>query len=64
MTHRIYSRAPKARRFKPMDMEQGVQVSNLLHATLYEQHKPTLDLWCKDLEKEHPGWAFEARRVA
>lgn len=61
----IYARADGEKRFKPMDMKCGRQVTNLIYATVYfncdeTKEKNLLD-WCVEMTNDNPGWSFELR---
>lgn len=63
--YRIYGRKPREKRFKAMDMNRGIQVNNLIRATVYwavtESKLERLQALCKQLEEDNPGWVFELR---
>ena len=59
--YRIYARALGQNKFKPMDLAEGTQVTNLIHATLVsESQLPRVMSLLEDYEGE---MQFQARRV-
>jgi hypothetical protein len=63
--YRIYGRAPREKRFKAMDMDHMVQVTQLSKATVYwartESQVSRLKAKCEQLKLDKPGWIFELR---
>ena len=58
--YRLYGKYGSEKRFKPMDYNKGIQVVNLIHATLFtEEEKKSLD----GIDKINPEWTFEFRAV-
>lgn len=60
MKYRLYVKFPEQKRFRPVDWANGVQVSNLIHASLFTpEERATLeriDLAHKD--NQAFGWEF------
>ena len=60
LRYRLYGKHGNEKRFKPMDYNSGVQVVNLIHATLFTQEeKDSL----KGIHAINPEWTFEFRAV-
>lgn len=53
----------KGGRFKAMDLNAGVQVGNLIYATMfYPESLDRLKVELKQIEKDNPDWTFEIRK--
>ncbi len=64
MKYRLYAKLPGQKRFKPMDYYKGLQVTNLIYATLFtEEEAADLEAELDELEGYNPGWKFEIRKV-
>lgn len=63
MAYRIYG-SYKNGRFKAMDIQEGVQVNNLIFATIYwdEQEEYAKGV-VESISKDNPDWKFELRKV-
>jgi hypothetical protein len=60
--YRIYAKLPGQNKFSPMDWGKGVQVINLIHATLIPAHN--LDRAKVAIQKvDYPGIKLEIRDV-
>ena len=52
----------KGGKFKAMDLNAGVQVGNLIYATMfYPESLDRLKAELKKIEKDNPDWTFEIR---
>ena len=64
MPYRLYAKHETDKRFKPMDFNRGVQVTNLIYATIFDDCK--YDELKKEVEfmtKMNPEYTFEIRRI-
>ena len=53
----------KGGKFKAMDLNAGVQVGNLIYATMfYPESLDRLKAELKKIEKDNPDWTFEIRK--
>lgn len=53
----------KGGKFKAMDLNAGVQVGNLIYATMFYPESPDrLKVELKKIEKDNPDWTFEIRK--
>ena len=53
----------KGGRFKAMDLNAGVQVGNLIYATMfYPESLDKLKVELEKIEKDNPDWKFEVRK--
>lgn len=53
----------KGGKFKAMDINAGVQVNNLIYATMfYPESLDSLKVELEKLEKDNPDWKFEVRK--
>ena len=53
----------KGGKFKAMDLNAGVQVGNLIYATMfYPESLDRLKVELKKIEKDNPDWTFEIRK--
>lgn len=53
----------KGGKFKAMDLNAGVQVGNLIYATMfYPESLDNLKVELKKIEKDNPDWTFEIRK--
>lgn len=53
----------KGRKFKAMDINAGVQVNNLIYATMfYPESLDNLKVELEKIEKANPNWKFEIRK--
>ena len=53
----------KGGKFKAMDINNGVQVGNLIYATmLYPEFLDKLKVELEKIMKDNPDWAFEIRK--
>ena len=53
----------KGGKFKAMDVNAGVQVGNLIYATMfYPESLDSLKSELKQIEKDNPDWKFEVRK--
>lgn len=53
----------KGGRFKAMDLNAGVQVGNLIYATMfYPESLDNLKAELKKISKDNPDWTFEIRK--
>lgn len=52
-------------RYKAMDMNAGVQVGNLIYATVLwdDKQKSQFESQLDKLHKENPEWKFEVRKA-
>lgn len=47
-------------KFKPMNMESGIQVTNLIYASIYEKSDlEKLKNYIEGLNKNNPSWKFK-----
>ena len=59
----IYGKQADDKRYKPMNLAKGVQVTNLIHATLWPpSRREKLDKYIAELNEDNPDWDFEIRR--
>jgi len=59
--YRLYGKFTGEKRFRPMDYNKGIQVSNLIHATLFTPEE--MDS-LKGIHALNPEWIFEFRAVS
>jgi len=59
--YRIYGKHKDQSRFKPMDLSEGIQVVNLIKASLVEETKIT---GLMEQLTKNKDWVFDAREVA
>lgn len=53
----------KGGKFKAMDVNNGVQVGNLIYATMfYPEFLDKLKVELEKIMKDNPDWAFEIRK--
>lgn len=53
----------KEGKFKAMDINAGVQVNNLIYATMfYPESLDKLKVELEKIEKDNPDWKFEVRK--
>ena len=53
----------KGGKFKAMDINNGVQVGNLIYATMfYPEFLDKLKVELEKIMKDNPNWAFEIRK--
>ena len=53
----------KGGKFKAMDINNGVQVGNLIYATMfYPEFLDKLKVELEKIMKDNPDWAFEIRK--
>lgn len=53
----------KGGKFKAMDINAGVQVNNLIYATMfYPESLDSLKVELEKIEKDNPDWKFEVRK--
>ena len=53
----------KGGKFKAMDLNAGVQVGNLIYATMfYPEFLDKLKVELEKIMKDNPDWAFEIRK--
>ena len=53
----------KGGKFKAMDIDNGVQVGNLIYATMfYPEFLDKLKVELEKIMKDNPDWAFEIRK--
>ena len=53
----------KGGKYKAMDLNAGVQVGNLIYATMfYPESLDNLKVELKKISKDNPDWAFEIRK--
>ena len=53
----------KGGKFKAMDIDNGVQVGNLIYATMfYPESLDNLKVELKKISKDNPDWTFEIRK--
>ena len=53
----------KGGKYKAMDLNAGVQVSNLIYATMfYPESLDRLKVELDKIKKDNPDWAFEIRK--
>ena len=53
----------KRGKFKAMDINAGVQVNNLIYATMfYPESLDKLKVELEKIEKDNPDWKFEVRK--
>ena len=63
MAYRIYG-SYKNGRFKAMDIQEGVQVNNLIFATIYwDEQEEYAKSVVESISKDNPDWKFELRKV-
>lgn len=49
-------------RYKAMDLNAGVQVGNLIYASMF-QDKETAEKVCKQISLDNDEWKFEVRKA-
>ena len=59
----IYGKTKEQKTFKAMDMNKGVQVNNLIRATLIYEPKDKLEGYVEELKKENPDWEFKFKKA-
>ena len=59
----IYAKAKNQNKFKAMDMEEGIQVSNLIRATLIYEPEEKLKNYIQQLKKDNPDWDFKYQKA-
>ena len=53
----------KGGKYKAMDLNAGVQVGNLIYATMfYPESLDRLKVELKEISKDNPDWTFEIRK--
>lgn len=58
----IYGKQDNDRRYKPMNIAKGDQVTNLIHATLWPPSKrKEVEEFAKELNTDNHDWQFEVR---
>lgn len=63
MAYRIYG-SYKNGRFKAMDIGAGVQVNNLIYATIFWDHqKEQAERVLESISQDNPDWKFEIRKA-
>ena len=64
MAYRVYG-SYKNGRFKAMDINEGVQVANLIYATIFwDEQEEYAKRVVEHISKENPDWKFELRKVS
>lgn len=61
-THRIYAKAPSAKRWAPMDLRKGRPVGNLIYASMLTATE--VEGVLTTLRRDNPEWTFQARAIA
>ena len=59
----IYGKAPHTKNFKAMDLNEGLQVSNLIYATLIYETEDKLKSYVKDLTEQNKDWQFKYKEA-
>lgn len=59
--YRIYGKHRGQRTYRAMNLRKGIQVGNLIHASLLT--KQDGDRAVEELSKENPDWSFQLRHV-
>lgn len=53
----------KGGKYKAMDINEGIQVNNLIYATMfYPETLDKLKVELEKIEKDNPEWTFEVRK--
>ena len=62
--YRLYAKGKDQKQFKPMDYNGGVQVTNLIYATVFSDDQyESLKKVTKELNEYHDEYVFEIRKV-
>lgn len=62
---RLYTRWPNQRKFRPVNWRDGVQVGNLIYATLFNaRDMETVQNDLMTCRERNPGMAWQWREVA
>ena len=59
----VYGKKKSESRFKAMDMENGVQVGNLIYASLFDLSADEMDKMIASLHEDNPDWDFKYRKT-
>lgn len=60
----IYAKHKDSSTFRPMDMTEGVPVTNKIYATVYDDdQKDRLEHLLTKLHEDNKDWKFELRRT-
>ena len=62
MNYRIYGKDADMKQFKPLDLQEGRFVTNLIYASVWTD-KEIVDAKCEELIKMNEGVKFEVRKV-
>lgn len=63
MAYRVYGSYKKGR-FKAMDLASGVQVNNLIFATIFwDEQEEYAKKVVEHINQDNPDWQFELRKV-
>ena len=59
----VYGKQKSESRFKAMDMENGVQVGNLIYASLFDLPIEEMDKLIASLHEDNPEWDFKYKKT-
>lgn len=62
MKYRIYGKSIYDKRFRALDLTEGVLTSNLLYATIFDSKEQAEDI-VSHLNDENKNFTFEVRKV-
>ena len=63
MTYLIYGKAPGTELFKAMDLNEGIQVSNLIYATMLYETEEKVKSIVASLQNINPDWEFKYKEA-
>jgi hypothetical protein len=58
--YRLYAKFPEQKKYKPLDLETGQQVTNLIYATMIPEWKLK---WLEDTYAENPEISFKLEKI-
>lgn len=59
----VYGKQKSESRFKAMDMENGVQVGNLIYASLFDLPIEEMGKLIASLHEDNPEWDFKYKKT-
>lgn len=59
--YHIYAKAQGQRTFRAMDMQRGIQVNNIIYATMHEEAEAIQ--FMEGDAKLNPTWEFQLREI-